>query len=174
MVSSRDDVDAYGVVSDPSVRRLAYDRLAQLDGIGRGQDFFLELGTATHRWLCGQVQIQGASEPPTRRAPMMADEMPDARKRRAPGVPGGSDAMAPGGLDDDLTPEKRASLKASREELERARSRVLTHAALSEVSVEDVSVAFLDRYVRDEPQAGAWLMESAQKWLQDGDRLKVR
>ncbi len=167
MVSSRDDVDAYGVVSDPTVRHLAFDRL------GDGTDYFLEIGTATHRWLAGQVQLQGAPEATPHRAAMMADEQ-DRRTRHVPGAGQASDAMAPGGEDDELTPEKRAKLTASREEMEKMRSRVLTHAALSEVSVEDVSIAFLDTYVRQSPVAGAWLQGGAGAWLQEGDRLRVR
>lgn len=168
MISSRDDVDAYGVVTDAAVRRLAFDRL------GAGKDYFLEIGTATHRWLGGQVQMQGSPEATPRRPSMMADESPERRARHGVNPGQASDAMAPGGDDEELTPEKRAKLTASREELEKARSRALTHAALSEVSFEQVSIAFLDTTLRALPAAEAWLANGASGWLQEGDRLKLR
>lgn len=168
MVSSADDVDAYGVITDPAVRRLAYDRL------GAGEAHYLELGSAAHRWLSGHaLSSSGIDQPPAHRPAMMEDEAMERRRRHIPAQPDASDTMAPGD-DEDMTPAKRAQMTASREQMVKARSRVLTHAALSEVSLGDVSLAFLDDHLRAQAAAGAWLGSAAPKWLQTGDRLKSR
>jgi hypothetical protein len=163
MISARDDIDAYGVITDTTLRRLAFDRL------GNGDDYYLELGSATHRWLCGLVEPP-AGEATTHRT--TAFENDRAGKR---GLKGGqADTMAPVGDEDDQTQDKRARNAASRAEAEKARGRAMTHVALSEVSFTAISLAFLDAYVREEPRARSWLTNSAAKWLQDGDRLKHR
>jgi hypothetical protein len=88
------------------------------------------------------------------------------------------DGVAPMGDDEDQPPGASAKLAATRAEREAqlaaARSRQLTHAAKSEVGFEDVSVAFLDAYLRQDGRARNWLLVSAGAWLQDGDRLKHR
>lgn len=164
MISARDDVDAYGVITDASLRRLAFDRL------GPGDDYYLELASATHRWLAGVVRApEGGEQRGTRRAAFRPD---DPAARRAPGS--ARDSMAPGGEEDDSSPDKAAKNTARLAQIEKERSRVLTNAALSEVSFAAVSIAFLDANVRQQAGARSWLSDAAPKWLQDGDRLKHR
>jgi len=167
MISAVDDVDAYGVVTDPAIRHLAFDRLVGVD------DYYFELGVATHRWLGGAVVLADAPEATPRARPMMSDEVSGGqnRGRRKPGS--ARDDMAPQGDDEDTAAEKKART-ASRLDMLAARSRALTQSALSVTSFEAVSLAFLDAYVRDLPAAHAWLGETAPHWLQDGDRLKHR
>jgi hypothetical protein len=170
MISAHDDIDGYGVITDASVRHLAFDRL------GSGDDYFFELATASHRWLSGiTASLQTAADAATRRAPVFADEAPSKRGR------GGRDSregVAPMGDDEDLAPDASAKLAATRAERDaqqaKARSRQLTHAAMSEVGFEDVSIAFFDAYVRQDGRAHSWLLTTAPAWLQDGDQLKHR
>ncbi|SPE26549.1 exported hypothetical protein [Burkholderiales bacterium] len=166
MISARDDVDAYGVIKDPSLRRLAFDRL------GDGDNYYFELGSATHRWLGGTIGPAASGEPAPRHAPAPFNE--GDRKNKRGGTAAPRDAMAPGGDDEETSPDKSASNAALRAELVKARSRALTHEALSEVSFAAVSVAFLDAYLRRQAAARAWLAAAAPKWLQEGDRLKHR
>jgi len=164
MISARDDVDAYGVITDATLRRLAFDRL------GNGDDYYFELGSATHRWLCGLVEPPPGGESTAHRT--TAFENDRAGKR---GLKGGqADTMAPGGDEDDQSQDKSARNAATRAEMEKARSRALTHVALSEVSFAAISIAFLDAYVRQDAGAHFWLTNAAAKWLQDDDRLKHR
>ena len=168
MVSAHDDVDAYGVTTDISLRHLAFDRLSS------GDDYFFELGAASHRWLSGLAATQQGIAEAVQRRPAFIDETPNKRGR------GGAtrDNVAPLGDDEDQPPEASAALAATRAErdaqLARTRSRLLTHAALSEVGFEDVTVAFLDAYLRQDGHAQSWLLGSAANWLQNGDRLKHR
>jgi hypothetical protein len=165
MISSRDDEDAYGVVTDPLIRHLAFDRLAGTD------DYYFELGAATHRWLGGAVVLADAPENTPRPRAIMSDEAAQGGRRRKPGA--ARDSMAPEGDDEDSPAEKKARI-ASRADLIAARSRALTQSALSVTSFEAVSTAFLDAYLRRLPGAHAWLADAAPQWLQDGDRLKHR
>jgi hypothetical protein len=166
MISSEDDVDAYGVITDVALRHAAFDRLAS------GDDFYLELHSASHRWLGGMSTDQlNSPEAVARRTPTFRE--PSAGAKR-PG-PSASEGVAP---DEDLTPEATAQLAATRKEREmqlvQARSRLMTRVAMNEVGFEDVSTAFLDTYLRQDARAKSWLLESAAAWLQDGDRLKHR
>jgi len=165
MISAREDVDAYGVVSDPSVRHLAFDRL------GKGDNFYLELDNASHRWLSGATVPAPLGEPPARRPAGAAGADGERGRKRGAGGPQ-HDNMAPGDDEDDPLQEKGARADAVRAELEKSRKRDLTHIALSEVSFAAVSIAFFDGYVRAQSPARAWLGESAGHWLQAGDRLK--
>jgi hypothetical protein len=167
MISSLDDVDAYGVVTDTAIRHLAFDRLGGTDA------YYFELGAATHRWLGGAVVLADAPEATPRPRSIMADEGSPGQpgRRRRPGS--ARDDMAPESADEDSAAEKKARM-ASREQLLAARSRVLTESALSVVSFEAVSVAFLDATARQLPAAQTWLAQSAAHWMQDGDRLKHR
>ena len=167
MISARDDVDAYGVVSDPAIRHLAFDRL------GPGEHYYFELGSVTHRWLEGDIQSALAPDAARRAAPGSwhdAPQGPGDRRRR-----GGDarDSMAPESDEEDAanSAEKKARLQA-RAGQEAVRARSLTQAARSVASFEAVSTAFLDAYVRRQPTARTWLLESAGSWLQNGDRLK--
>lgn len=166
MISSADDVDAYGVVTDVAVRHAAFDRLAS------GDDYYLELQSASHRWLGGISADQlNSPEAIARRTPTFREPGAGAKRPLA----SGSDGIAP---EEDLTPEASAQLAASRKEREiqlaQARSRQLTRVAMNAVGFEDVSIAFLDAYARQDARARAWLRESAAAWLQNGDRLKHR
>ncbi len=172
MISARDDVDAYGLVTDATQRRQAFDRL------GPGEAWYLELGAVSHRWLAGEMLSTAGAEGPHRPpGPVRADGDGPERRRKGPlavpGAAGARDSMAPEGEDEDGPVDKKA-MQAARLEMAAARSRALTHAGLSVASFEAVSLAFLDATVRQQPAARAWLGESAGKWLQDGDRLKHR
>jgi len=167
MISSRDDVDAYGVITDLSLRHLAFDRL------GNGENYYLELGSATHRWLEGVVGPPAGGEPSVRR-PVPFSEVERKGKRGGSAPAPARDAMAPGGDDEDTQPDKSAHSAAVRAEMIKARSRTMTQEALSEVSFTAVSIAFLDAYVRRQAAAQTWLADDAPKWLADGDRLKHR
>ncbi len=169
MISSRDDVDAYGVITDVSLRHLAFDDLVS------GDDYYLELGSASHRWLGGiTADQQNSPEAMARRTPTFREPSVSNARKRSGGS--GSDGVAP--EDEDLPPEATAKLAASRKEREaqaaKARSRQLTRAAQSEVSFTHVSIAFLDAYLRQDGRAHTWLLNAAPTWLQDGDRLKHR
>ena len=166
MISARDDIDTYGVVTDPRVRHLAFDRL------GPGLSYFLELGHATHRWLGGDTSLLGGGDAARRVAPSPgAPNGGSQRRRRGPGAAGENrDGMAPESDDEDPVSEKAA--KAAHAEQEAARSRALTQAALDMASFESVSIAFLDANVRQQAAARAWLQDRAPHWLNNGDRLK--
>lgn len=166
MISSRDDIDADGIVTDTSLRRLAFDRL------GAGNDYYLELASATHRWLGGALHAPPNVEPPAHRptAPLADTEHPGKGGTTA----AAREAMAPDSEEFESPAEKSAHSAAAREELVKARSRALTLQALSEVSFAAVSIAFLDAYVRGKPEARSWLDDTASQWLQNGDRLKHR
>ncbi len=171
MISARDDIDAYGLVTDARARHRAFDRL------GPGEAWYLELGDVSHRWLAGEM-LPTAGTDASHRAPGSgrADTGPERRRRGPqppPGAGGTRDGMAPEG-DDEESPADRKAQLAARQKMVEARSRALTHAALSVASFEAVSIAFLDATVRQAPAARAWLAEPAGKWLQDGDRLKHR
>lgn len=170
-ISSDDDLDAYGLVTDSALRRQAYDRLAGPDSL------FLDLGSATHRWLSGAAQAASSTEgnPAQRRA--APPEAPDRRRgrtgepRAAPG--NGRDGLAPLGDEEELTPDKAAKLLEVRRAGEQARAAQLTHAALRQVSFERVSLAFLDAAVRQNASARDWLAHGAGAWLQEGERLRL-
>lgn len=167
MISARDDVDAYGVVSDIAIRHLAYDRL------GAGDNYYLELASATHRWLGGAVVLTAPPESTPRQRPVAGDDAAPGPGGRRQKPPSGRDDMAPQGEDEDTPADRKARL-ASRIEQVQARSRALTQSALSVVSFETVSIAFLDATLRGNAAARTWLAEGASHWLQDGDRLKHR
>jgi hypothetical protein len=172
MISAREDVDPYGVVTDMAVRHRAFDRL------GQGENYYFELGSATHRWLGGVPPApSSAPAPGPRPAAANRTEGGDRRSRGGDARRGSAgDSMAPESDDDDAGADKNAHGAAAREkkaaDLARERDRALTHDALSGVSFEAVSVAFFDAYLRQNPQARSWLADAAGKWLQDGDRLK--
>lgn len=165
MISSPDDIDADGVITDASLRRLAFDRL------GQGDNYYFELGSATHRWLEGVVLPTASAEPAARHtAPL-----PNAdRKSRRGGAASARDAMAPESDEDESAQDKSATSATARAQLAKARSRAMTQEALSEVSLAAVSTAFFDAYVRRQGSARSWLAGPAGKWLQNGDRLKHR
>ena len=167
MVSSRDDVDAYGVVTSVTLRHAAFDRLSG------GDDYFLELAATSHRWLSGVAPSQSNAEAAQRPRPAFADETPSQRARSK----SGGDNVAPGEYE-DLAPDlaaKQAATRAERDaQLAKARSRQLTQQAMSEVGFEDVSVAFFDANLRRDARARGWLADAAPAWLQNGDRLKHR
>ena len=167
MISARDDVDAYGVVTDAAVRRLAFDRL------GSGDDTYFELGSATHRWLGGAVVLSAVPEATPRPRPLAADEGPAGPGGRGRNAGHGHDEMAPEREDAESVADRKARA-ASRAERVAAASRTLTQSALTVVSFEAVTIAYLDAWLRDRPAARDWLTKSAPRWLQDGDRLKHR
>jgi len=167
MISSRDDVDAYGVVTDPSIRHLAFDRM-----VG-GDSTYFELGSATHRWLAGAVVSSAAAEAAPRPR-MMFDEGEHGSPVGRRGKQGsGRDDMAPESEDEESATDRKARV-ASVADQTAARSRTLTQSALSVASFEAVSVAYLDAWVRNQSAARTWLNEGAPLWLQNGDRLKHR
>ena len=165
MISSADDIDADGIITDPSLRRTAFDRL------GEGNDYYFELASATHRWLGGAITPPVTAEPTHRPAAPLAS---GDRKGKQRGGAGTRDAVAPDSDEDDTLPDKSAHTPAARAEMEKARSRAMTQEALSEVSFADISTAFLDAYVRQQSAARSWLTNAAPKWLHSGDRLKHR
>ncbi len=165
MISSSQDTDAYGVVTDPSVRRLAFDQL------GEGDDFYLELAAVSHRWLSGYPPAApAASGAPAR--PMFQQAL-EGRNRgpQQKGQP--RDSMAPGGEEEE-TPEEKSAHNASLVQQVEMHSRALTHLARSEITLEDVSIAFFDGTLRQQQTARSWLGTAAAQWLQSGDRLKHR
>ena len=169
MISAREDIDSYGVITESALRHLAFDRL------GKGDNFYLELAHASHRWLAGVVEapVTGDATPAHRAAPVAGEAEHGPRR----GGNAQRDAMAPGeGDDDDPLQEKSsralAAQAAARLALAKSLSLAMTQAALSEVSFETVSIAFLDAQLRAQPSARFWLDETAVRWLQSGDRLK--
>jgi len=166
MISSADDIDADGIITDTSLRRLAFDRL------GEGDDYYFELASATHRWLGGAITPAAATEPARRPAAPPAST--DRRGKQRGSGTAARDAVAPDSDEDDTLPDKNAHTPAARAEAEKARGRAMTKEALSEVSLNAVSTAFLDAYVRRQSAAHSWLGNAASKWLQNGDRLKHR
>lgn len=172
MISARDDLDAYGLVGDVSLRHLAFDRM------GTGDDYYFEVATASHRWLGGVAESAPAAEGERRRMATGFGDVPPNQRARSASRGGGAEGVAPLGDDEDLPPEaaaKQAANRAEREaQLAKARSRQLTRTAISGVGIQDVSIAFLDSYVRQDPRAHDWLAGPASAWLQDGDRLKHR
>ncbi len=167
MISSADDIDADGIITDTSLRRVAFDRL------GQGDDYYFELASATHRWLGGVISPASATEPAHHPA---APPSSGERKGKQRGSGSASrDAVAPDSEEDDTSPDKSTPTPAAaRAELEKARSRALTQEALSEVSFATITTVFLDAYVRQQSAAHSWLASSAAKWLRSGDRLKHR
>ncbi len=151
MVSSQDDVDPDGMVSDPLARHLAFDRLRS-----GGEDYYLEFVSATHRWL------DGATDEGT----LQGDDAPDT----APF--GGADDAASDGEGKPDAAAARKEREAHRRAV-RARSLLMTDTALAEVSFADVTTAFLDANLRGRAAARSWLAGPAPRWLQ-GARLKRR
>ena len=150
MVSSQDDIDPDGMVSDPLARHLAFDRLHS-----GGEDYYLEFASATHRWL------DGATDEDTLRG-----DAPDM----AP-VDGTDDAASDGGGKPGAAAARREREAHRRAVL--ARSRLLTDTARAAVSFTDITTAFLDANLRDRAAARSWLAAQAPRWLQ-GARLKHR
>lgn len=165
MISSADDIDADGIITDTSLRRLAFDRL------GQGDDYYFEMATASHRWLGGAITPAAAAEPAHHAAAPLGS---GDRKGKRGGGSATRDAVAPDTEEDDTLPDKSAHTAAARAELEKARSRAMTQEALTGVSFAVVSTAFFDAYVRQQSAAHSWLTSAAAKWLQNGDRLKHR
>lgn len=166
MISSADDIDADGIITDPSLRRVAFDRL------GEGDDYYFELASATHRWLAGAITPATTAEPARRPAAPSAGG--DRRGKQRGGASATRDAVAPDTEEDDTLPDKSSHTPAAQAEMEKARSRTMTQEALTEVSFAAISTAFLDAYVRQQSAARSWLTSAAAKWLQNGDRLKHR
>ncbi len=150
MVSSQDDIDPDGMVSDPLARHLAFDRLHS-----SGEDYYLEFVSATHRWL------DGATDEDTLRW-----DAPDT----AP-FEGTDDAASDGGGKPDAAAARRE--REAHRRAVRARSRLMTDTALAAVSFTDVTTAFLDANLRGRAAARSWLAGQAPRWLQ-GARLKRR
>lgn len=167
MVSSPNDVDAYGVVADPALRRIAFERATP------GDAYFLELSPVSHRWLAGIAADQlNSPEAIARRTPVFREPGVDNRGRdfRA------ESHLAPV-IDDEppVLPDSAGLTRAQRDaQLAEARNRQLTRRATNEVRFEEVSVAFFDAYVRSDPRARAWLRESAAAWVEGGGRLDVK
>jgi len=172
MISGPNDADAYGIVTDPSVRRLAFARLGP-DRNGTSSDYYLEMQYATHRWLGGlSAGLAGFGEPAPKHSapPPVLQGQGGVRDHQGQD----KDDVSPGGDDDESTPEKKAQREAARAELIRTRSRDLTRLAIGEVRFRAVTVAFLDAYVRGKEEAQTWLNQTAPGWLSDSDRLKRR
>jgi hypothetical protein len=167
MVSSPNDVDAYGVVADPALRRIAFARAAP------GDAYFLELSPVSHRWLAGIAPDQlNTPEALARRTPVFREPGVDNRGRdfRAEAH------FAPVSDDEPpVLPESGVGSRAQRDiQLAEARNRQLTQRAMNEVRLEEVSVAFFDAYVRRDPRARAWLRESAAAWIEGGGGLDLK
>jgi hypothetical protein len=166
MISSLDDIDPYGIVQRIDARHQAFDELVS------GNDYYLELAAASHRWLAGVTASQ-VTEPVAAPRAAFTDESPMMRWRK-----GRKDTGAPDLEDDEALPDQekiKATTRAEREaEFARLRSEQLTRLAQSEVSVEQVSTAFLDAYVKADRGARDWLDQRAPMWLLNGDRLKHR
>ncbi|HYA75400.1 MAG TPA: hypothetical protein VED83_00715 [Burkholderiaceae bacterium] len=164
VISSRDDVDADGIITDTSLRRLAYDRLGETD------KYYLELADATHRWLGGAVLPPTGAEPATHRP---AAPPGGAQRKGKHGTDSAArDSMAPEAEEDDVLGDQNPHNANAAAEMLKARSRAMTQEALGETSFVAVSTAFLDAYVRGQNGARAWLEGPAGKWLQNGDRLR--
>ncbi len=150
MVSSQDDIDPDGMVSDPLTRHLAFDQLRS-----DGEDEYLEFVSATHRWLDGATGEDLLQEDAT----------------ETPRFEGTDDDASEGGGKPDAA-AARKEREAHRRAV-RARSRLMTETALAEVSFTDVTTAFLDANLRGEEAARSWLAEQAPHWLREA-RLKRR
>jgi len=167
MISSPTDVDPYGVVPDAAQRHQAFEQ-----AVG-GEAYFLELSPVSHRWLAGIApDQQNSAEAIARRTPVFREPGVDNRGRDFRNE--AHTAPAPDDEPPEL-PDAPAATRAERDaQLALARNRQLTRRAMNEVRFDDVSVAFFDAYVRANPQARAWLRDSAANWLQGAGRLDLR
>jgi len=166
VASAANDVDDYGVVTDPAVRRLAFDRFPASDG------FYLEIESASHRWMAGHAETPPPLEQP-RRPAAAGDSQQDPRKKGRNAAAARRDNVAP----ENEEPEDAAAVARNRalhEQAIKARAAALTRAALSQGSFEAVSAAFWDYALRQSVPARDWLVNAAPRWLAPGDRLKHR
>lgn len=166
MVSAPEDIDAYGVVTDAGVRRLAFDRL------GSGEGYYLQIDGVTHHWLEGYESVQ--QDLPALAHERQSPEGPMQPPNRRSSGPPRREGMAPVEELDEDEAKNLAAGRTAREAAVKSISRALTRLALGRESARAVSLAFLDATARQSAAAGHWLADSAVPWLAPGDRLKHR
>ncbi len=166
MISAREDIDDYGLVTDPIARHKAFDALKP------GQNLFLELPDASHRWLAGiapSASAPGLGADSAHRSAPMSPQEPGSRRGRSGTM---REGVAPSSDEEEPTPEQKARSAAALVQRRNELSQQLTRNAMSEVSFTAVSLAFLDAQLRGRREARAWLETDAARWLQGGTRLK--
>ena len=155
-ITSDNDGDPLGLLADPAQRRWPYD------GMPGPDKALLLLRGLSHERLSGAAGAALAEGDDVLAGPESPGEpaLPRAGRGRGQGAPGGGEAAGPasrpsGSVDDGavLSPTER--------------ERRLTAA-------QQISTAFLDAYVRDDPLARAWLADAAPRWLGGAGTLQTK
>jgi hypothetical protein len=166
VISSQQDLDEAGLVTEVAQRRRAFDSFAR-----HGGDAYLELGSASHRWLAG---LEGPPPP----LPMPDEGREDSAGARRERSNARTRAPAPEMLEEDQTPEQRRvqgeRLRAELRDRAQMRQQAMTAEALRAVSFATITRTYLDASLGGQAAALDWLRERAANWLAAPDRIKLR
>ena len=151
-VSGYEDADALGAVPSPAVRKAPFEYMPSRDA------YLLWLANARHTTMSGSAIAVGET-PAANDAAAPADEGRGSRQgssrhgRRSGGSGGGNERGAQtGGI--------------------RNTSESPTERAITTTLTKDVTIAFLDAYMKMDPVAREWLHKDAVRWI--GDRGELR
>jgi predicted dienelactone hydrolase len=151
-VTSTDDIDAYGLVTTPSLRRAPFDYMPP------GQKYLMSLYDAPHALLSG-------AESPTRPA--------DTRREGAAARPSGDGDSSSGG--GRRRKGHRGSDHTSEGSSAASEAKVPLEAWTGQLNrVERVTTAYLDAMVKADPIATEWLERDATRWLGDSAELLTK
>lgn len=147
-ITSDDDSDALGVVTSPSLRRAPFEYMPE------GNKFLLTMAGVPHEMIGGNKE-----------------EIPEGDKKPAHGVEGKGKAHhgKHKGKDGD------GSGAGSESEVSSTTSYLSpTEQALNRVAIQQVTVAFLDAFTKNDAIAREWLEKDAPRWLGQRGELKAR
>ncbi len=163
-ITGAQDVDVYGLVESANLRSEPFKLMPP------GDKYLVSLAVGSHRLIGGADPSPGAAEPSKGRSSARSnpgDEPSPRRGQKRASTPTSSGANPAVDSDD-------ASARDPSVQVNVARSELLTRQALSSASVRIVTTAFLDAYLRGDPEARFWLNARARQWLTPNARLTIR
>jgi len=140
-VTSDKDIDPFGLVTSPSVRKAPFK---YMDG---GEKYLLSLKNVSYRTLAGgeiAATAEDGRAAEMDRTSMAPPEGGRGDRRHIRDARFGGGAGRRGAASEQLAP---------------------TVQALGVAAVQGVTTAFLDAYVKDDPIAREWLEKDATRWL---------
>lgn len=146
-VTSMDDTDPYGLVTEASVRRAPFQYMPP------GQKYLLSFSYAPHSLIAGAESPVGPDDQArSKESPRTAGERKEGRRggRRGLGGEGASGAA--------FEPQA-VSAAAWKDQVRR---------------IQSVTTAFLDLTVKNDPVAAEWMVRDARRWIGDSADLLTK
>jgi hypothetical protein len=167
-VTSPDDIDAYGLVTTAAVRRAPFEYMPP------GRKYLLLLAAAPHSLLGGRDEPVAERDQARSGSRTGGDEETSSRPRAGGAGGGGAGGSNRGARDGrgarggaETGPGGAAGLNSGRAGLAGLWATQLRN-------VRDVTTAYLDATVKNDPLAGEWLARDANRWLGGSGSLMVK